>query len=89
MDIFSETCEYICRMLETLFSFFRPDVAVLSTYLNDQQQLLEQRIWKHLAQWDPEFHPNLVFIPPANELASFGAAVAGYDAVFPVPTSEP
>lgn len=88
MDIFSETCEYICRMLETLFSFFRPDVAVLSTYLNDQQ-LLEQRIWKHLAQWGPEFHPNLVFIPPANELASFGAAVAGYDVVFPVPTSEP
>lgn len=89
MDIFSETCEYTSRMLETLYSFFNPDVTVLSTYLNEEQTLLDEQIRRQLSLWDPDFHPDIVFMPPANELASFGAAVAGYNSVFPLSAPEP
>ena len=88
-DIFAEVTDYMASMLETLFSFFRPDVTVLSTYLNDCQQQLSDRIGSHLARWDPQFQPNLQFFPPAHALASFGAAAAGYEDFFPSAPPEP
>lgn len=88
LDIFSEVARYIAQMLETLFAFFHPDVTILSTYLNEENELLNEKLQNYLMKHDLESQSNIVYIPPANELASFGAAVTGYDFTFPLSTAD-
>lgn len=88
-DIFSEVVDYISQMLETVFAFFRPEVLILSSFLSEQKELLERALGERLrAQQEPEGLPELVCIPPASELAGFGAAIVGYASSFPAQSPE-
>lgn len=88
LDILSEVTRYTAQMLESLLAFFRPDVIVLSTYLCSNETNFEDSLRKCLAQRGISVKSNLICIPPANELASFGAAIVGYNASFSLQTPE-
>ena len=87
-DILSEVLDYTAELIDTMLSFFKPDVIVFSSFLCADERLvetqLEQRLSSHHADDMPVFH----YILPANEMASFGAAISAYNDFFPVTQPE-
>lgn len=88
LEILSEITQYTAQMLETLLAFFRPDIVVLSTYLCEAPMGFEDSLRRCLTQRGVPVHSSMICIPPANELASFGSAIVGYNAFFSFHASE-
>lgn len=84
-DIFSEVMDYISDLLEMLFSFFRPEMVILSSFLCSNSVLFDEQLKKRLEQpgkYETNELPDFDYIMPANELSSFGACITGYENYF-------
>ncbi|MGN0314340.1 MAG: ROK family protein [Fusicatenibacter sp.] len=87
-DIFLEVMDYIVELLETLFAFFHPDLVIISSFLCENSRLFAEQLQKRLEKQEIGDLPSFDYILPANELASFGAAITGYENYFCVNSVE-
>lgn len=87
-DILSEVLDYTAELIDTLLSFFKPNVIVFSSFLCENAALIENQLEQRLAPYHADDMPSFYYILPASEMASFGAAISAYDDFFSVTQPE-